>query len=79
MYLETTFYESCKTPNKESHVELTWSHAKAENVGEDAGHAQVRHPGYIVLFACGEKSQISTVSNARARRNHIEHSRHTEV
>ena len=35
---------------------LTWSHAKAENVGEDAGHAQVRHPGYIVLFTCGEES-----------------------
>lgn len=35
---------------------LTWSHAKAENVGEDAGHAKVRHPGYIVLFTHGEES-----------------------
>lgn len=71
MRLETTFYESCKTPiNKVSkHVKLTWSHAKAENVGEDAGHAQVWHPGYIVLFACGEQSQISTVSDSQARRN----------
>lgn len=46
---------------------LTWSQSKAENVGEDAGHAQVRHPGYIVLFACVEGSKIYTVSNSQAR------------
>lgn len=43
----------------------TWSHAKAENVGEDAAHAQVRHPGYIVLFACQGERQVSTVSNSK--------------
>lgn len=30
-------------------IGLTRSHAEAEDVGEDAGHAQVWHPGYVVL------------------------------
>lgn len=28
----------------------TWSHAKAQNISEDACHAHVRHPLYFVLF-----------------------------
>lgn len=49
-------------------VKLTWSYAKAENVGKDAHHAQVRHPGYIVLFACGQESKTATMNNFQVRR-----------
>lgn len=56
-----------KNPNIESIQTLTWSHAKAENVGEDAGHAQVRHPRYMLLFACGEESTIYTLSKKKRK------------
>lgn len=35
--------------------DFTWSHAEAEDVREDTGHAEVLHPEYVVLSVCGQK------------------------
>lgn len=38
-----------------SEQNFTWSHAEAEDVREDTGHAEVLHPEYVVLSVCGQK------------------------
>lgn len=68
IHLEMRFYLILCVTHKNKEVKLTWSHAKAENVGEDAGHAQIRHPGYMVLFACGKKKKSNIHSIHQIKR-----------